>query len=235
MKSILLALGLVAVFALTAAQCADPSDSSTEMMGSEADMMASEATSTPVEIDPAVADTAFFAGGCFWCEETAFEDVPGVAAVISGYTGGHVDHPTYNQVSAGGTGHAEAVEVIYDASQIDYETLLQIFWHNVDPLSAGGQFCDRGNQYRSAIFYRNAEQQRLAEASKAEIEGSGRFDEPIVTEIVAASTFYPAEEYHQDFYLKNPDRYHSYRRGCGRDARLDALWGDLARKPGPLG
>lgn len=172
--------------------------------------------------------TAVFAGGCFWCEETAFEGVPGVLAVTSGYTGGHLANPTYEQVSAGGTGHAESVEVAYDPRKISYEKLLDIFWHNVDPLQRDAQFCDHGTQYRSAIFYRDESQRAAAEASKAKLEEEARFKGKIVTEIVPASTFYRAEEYHQDFYRKNPVRYYSYRAGCGRDARLKALWGAAA-------
>jgi peptide-methionine (S)-S-oxide reductase len=172
--------------------------------------------------------TAVFAGGCFWCEETAFEGVPGVVAVISGYTGGHVANPTYEQVSAGGTGHAESVQVVYDPGKISYEKLLDIFWHNVDPLQKDAQFCDHGNQYRSAIFYKGLEQQKAAQASKAKLEEEPRFQGKIATEIVPASTFYRAEEYHQDFYKKSPVRYYSYRTGCGRDARLKELWGAAA-------
>ena len=172
--------------------------------------------------------TAIFAGGCFWCEETAFEGVPGVVAVISGYTGGHVANPTYEQVSAGVTGHAESVQVVYDPGKISYEKLLDIFWHNVDPLQANAQFCDHGNQYRSAIFYKDPAQQNAAEASKAKLEEEPRFKGKIVTEIVPATTFYRAEEYHQDFWKKNPVRYYSYRAGCGRDARLKELWGAAA-------
>jgi peptide-methionine (S)-S-oxide reductase len=177
---------------------------------------------------PANRATAVFAGGCFWCEETAFEGVPGVVAVISGYTGGQVAKPTYEQVSSGVTGHAESVQVIYDPSKITYEKLLDIFWHNVDPFQANGQFCDHGNQYRSAIFYRDETQRKAAEESKARLEDEPRFKGKIVTQIVPASTFYPAEEYHQDFYKKNPVRYYSYRTGCGRDARLKEIWGEAA-------
>ena len=172
--------------------------------------------------------TAIFAGGCFWCEETAFEGVPGVLSVTSGYIGGHVANPTYEQVSAGGTGHAEAVEVAFDPRKISYEKLLDIFWRNVDPLQRDAQFCDRGTQYRSAIFYKDPTQQKAAEASRAKLEEEARFKGKIVTQIVPASTFYRAEEYHQDFYRKNPVRYYSYRAGCGRDARLKALWGAAA-------
>jgi len=177
---------------------------------------------------PANRATAVFAGGCFWCEETAFEGVPGVVAVISGYTGGQAPNPTYEQVSSGVTGHAESVQVIYDPSKISYEKLLDIFWHNVDPFQANGQFCDHGNQYRSAIFFKDEGERKAAEASKARLESDARFKGKIVTQIVPASTFYPAEEYHQDFYKKNPVRYHTYRTGCGRDARLKEIWGEAA-------
>jgi peptide-methionine (S)-S-oxide reductase len=169
--------------------------------------------------------SAIFAGGCFWCEETAFEGVPGVISVISGYIGGEKKNPTYEEVSAGGTGHAESVEVVYDPKRITYAKLLDIFWHNVDPFQANGQFCDHGTQYRSAIFFRDEAQKREAEASKQKLEADPKFRGKIVTQIVPASTFYPAEEYHQDYYKKNPVRYHMYRTGCGRDARLKAIWG----------
>jgi peptide-methionine (S)-S-oxide reductase len=172
--------------------------------------------------------TAVFAGGCFWCEETAFEGLEGVASVTSGYTGGQTKNPTYEQVSSGGTGHAESVEVLYDPGKISYERLLDVFWHNVDPLQSDGQFCDHGTQYRSAIFYRDESQRKAAEDSKRKLEEQSRFKGKIVTQIVPASTFYPAEEYHQDFYKKNPIRYHAYRLGCGRDARLKELWGEAA-------
>ena len=181
--------------------------------------------STPALTAAPATDKAFFAGGCFWCEETAFEGVPGVLSVTSGYTGGQKKNPTYEEVSAGGTGHAESVEVVYDPAKISYEKLLEIFWHNVDPVQANGQFCDHGNQYRSAIFYANEAQHAAAEASKRKLEEEPRFKGKIVTQIVPASTFYPAEEYHQDFYKKSPVRYKTYRAGCGRDARLKELWG----------
>jgi peptide-methionine (S)-S-oxide reductase len=169
---------------------------------------------------------ALFAGGCFWCEETAFEGVPGVSAVISGYTGGFKKNPTYEEVSSGSTGHAESVRVVYDPSKISYARLLEIFWHSVDPLSAGGQFCDRGTQYRSAIFYLDDAQKKAAEESKKQIEA--QLKQPVATEVVKAGEFYPAEEYHQDFFKKNPTRYYSYRLGCGRDRRLKELWGSQA-------
>ena len=177
---------------------------------------------------PAPRAAAVFAGGCFWCEETAFEGVPGVFAVTSGYIGGEVDNPTYEQVSAGGTGHAEAVEVVYDPSRITYEKLLDIFWRNVDPFQKDAQFCDHGSQYRSAIFYRGDEQKKAAFASLRRLEEQPRFKGKIVTEIVPATKFYPAEEYHQDYYKKNPVHYKMYRLGCGRDARLKAIWGEPA-------
>ena len=172
--------------------------------------------------------TAIFAGGCFWCEETAFVDVPGVISVTSGYTGGHLKNPTYEQVSSGGTGHAESVQVVYDPSKISYEKLLDVFWHNVDPLQQNGQFCDHGDQYRSAIFYADEAQRKAAEDSKRKLEEQPRFRGKIATQIVPASTFYPAEEYHQQFYKKSPLRYRTYRAGCGRDARLKQIWGEAA-------
>jgi len=174
---------------------------------------------------PAEIATAVFAGGCFWCLETAFEGVPGVSAAVSGYCGGKVDNPSYEQVSSGRTGHAESVQVSFDPAQISYEKLLDIFWHNIDPLTPDAQFCDHGTQYRSAIFYANEAQKTAALASRAAIEKSGRLHGAIVTQIVTAGPFYAAEDYHQDFYKKNPLRYKLYRSGCGRDARLKELWG----------
>jgi len=169
---------------------------------------------------------ATFAGGCFWCMEHAFDEVEGVVETVSGYTGGEVEDPTYRQVSAGATGHAEAVRVRYDPQRITYEELLDIFWHNIDPLTADRQFCDAGSQYRSAIFYHDERQQRLAEGSREALARSGRFDRPIVTEIEPAGAFYRAEAYHQDYHQKNPVRYQLYRFACGRDDRLEALWGE---------
>jgi peptide methionine sulfoxide reductase msrA/msrB len=169
---------------------------------------------------------AVFAGGCFWCTEADFEKVDGVIEVISGYTGGQVPNPTYDQVSGGGTGHVESVKVIYDPSKITYSQLLQAFWRHVDPTDSGGQFVDRGSQYRSVIFYANAQERQLAEASKKELEASGRFDKPIVTEILPLGPFYPAEDYHQDYYKKNPLRYRFYRSGSGRDQFLEKVWAD---------
>ena len=171
---------------------------------------------------------ATFAGGCFWCMEPPFDKLDGVVSTTSGYTGGHTVNPTYQEVSAGGTGHVEAVQITYDPKKVSYEKLLEVFWHNVDPTDAGGQFCDRGSQYTSEIFYHDDEQKRLAEASKAALEKSKPFKQPIVTKIVAATTFYPAEDYHQNYYMKNPIRYKFYRFSCGRDKRLEALWGKEA-------
>jgi peptide-methionine (S)-S-oxide reductase len=170
-------------------------------------------------------ETATFAGGCFWCMQPAFDKVPGVVKTVVGYTGGDKAHPTYEEVSAGTTGHAESIEITFDPEKVSYQHLLDIFWHNVDPTTAGREFCDVGNQYRSEIFYHGAEQERLAKESKAEIEKTKTFKDPIVTRIVPATTFWPAEDYHQDYYLKNPVRYNFYRYNCGRDARLRALWG----------
>ena len=170
--------------------------------------------------------TATFAGGCFWCTEADFEKVDGVVEAISGYTGGHIDNPTYHQVSAGGTGHVEAVQVIYDPQKITYNELLDVFWRHVDPTDAGGQFVDRGPSYRSVIFYHDDQQKHLAEASKRALEASGRFDRPIVTEIVKLDKFYKAEDYHQDYYKKNALRYKFYRFGSGRDQFLSRVWGD---------
>jgi peptide-methionine (S)-S-oxide reductase len=168
---------------------------------------------------------ATFAGGCFWCMEEAFESVPGVLSVTSGYIGGQLPNPSYQQVSAGQTGHAEAIEVVYDPAKVSYSKLLEVFWHNIDPLTPNAQFCDHGSQYRSGIFYHNAAQQKLAEESKQALVDSKRFKTPIVTEIVMASTFYPAEEYHQDYYKKNPLRYKFYKYNCGRAQRLTEIWG----------
>jgi len=192
------------------------------------------AAAAPAQENPAADDglaEATFAGGCFWCMEHAYDKLDGVVSTTSGYTGGDVADPTYEQVSAGGTGHAEAVRVVYDPSRVDYETLLQAFWHNVDPTQADGQFCDHGDQYRSAVFYHDEEQKRRAERSRAELEKTKPFAAEIVTEIAPAGPFYEAEAYHQDYYEKNPFRYKFYRWGCGRDDRLAELWGDQAGKP----
>jgi len=169
--------------------------------------------------------TATFAGGCFWCMEPPFDALDGVISTTSGYIGGHLQDPTYKQVSRGGTGHAEAVQIVYDPQRISYAELLDVFWRNIDPTMANGQFCDMGEQYRSEIFYHDDEQRRLASQSRAALEELRPFPEPVVTAISPATTFYPAEDYHQDYYLKNPVRYKFYRYGCGRDQRLEQLWG----------
>jgi peptide-methionine (S)-S-oxide reductase len=170
-------------------------------------------------------DVATFAGGCFWCMEGPFDSLPGVISVTSGYTGGPVTNPTYEQVSSGGTGHRESVEIVFDPTKITYAKLLDVFWHNVDPTDNDGQFCDKGSQYRSAIFYHDETQRRLAEESKAAVvKKLGR----VYTDILPASVFWRAEDYHQHFYKKNPVRYHFYRFNCGRDQRLKALWGSAA-------
>ncbi len=174
---------------------------------------------------PAATQKATFAGGCFWCMEPPYDKLPGVISTISGYMGGKTKNPTYEQISTGTTGHAEVVQVEYDPTKVSYEKLLDVFWRNVDPTQRDGQFCDHGSQYRTAIFYHTDEQKRLAEASKAALQKNKPFRGDIVTEIAAAPQFYRAEEYHQDFYKKNPTRYKIYRTGCGRDARLQALWG----------
>ncbi|MDZ4334828.1 MAG: peptide-methionine (S)-S-oxide reductase MsrA [Pseudomonas sp.] len=203
-SSILVLGGLLAACEPTAAQAPQP-----------------QASTSTVE-NPGV---AIFAGGCFWCTESDFDKVPGVIETTSGYIGGYVDNPTYEQVSAGSSGHIEAVRVRFDPSKTSYAKLLEAFWPTIDPVTANAQFCDRGPQYRSAIFYSNAEEQQLAEASKAALEKSARLPAPVVTEILAASIFYPAEDYHQDYYQRNPLRYNYYRNGCGRDQRLEKLWG----------
>jgi peptide-methionine (S)-S-oxide reductase len=189
--------------------------------------LAAEPAGAPGAAAPRLA-TATFAGGCFWCMEQPFDELPGVVSTTAGYTGGTVESPTYAQVSAGTTGHAEAVQVVYDPAQVGYERLLEVFWHNVDPTDRDGQFCDRGSQYRSAIFTHDEAQRERALRAKAELERSGRLPGPVVTEIAAAGAFWRAEDSHQDYYAKNPIRYRFYRDGCGRDRRLRALWGDAA-------
>lgn len=186
-------------------------------------------TARPKPAIGAGAAVAIFAGGCFWCMESAFDALDGVIETTPGYSGGAHGNPTYEDVASGATGHAEVVQVIYDPKRIGYQRLLDVFWRNIDPTVRDRQFCDRGSQYRSAIFYTNAEQKRLAEDSRAALEKTKPFKEPIVTEIVAAGEFYPAEEYHHDFYLKNPIRYRFYRANCGRDARLEQLWGRVTQ------
>ncbi|MDD5277265.1 MAG: peptide-methionine (S)-S-oxide reductase MsrA [Methylovulum sp.] len=169
--------------------------------------------------------TALFAGGCFWCMQPPFDALPGVVKTVPGYTGGKTENPSYEQVSAGGTGHVESLQITYDPAKISYEKLLDVYWHNIDPTDASGQFCDKGDQYRSIIFYQNEAQKHLAEQSKTAWQQNKPFKDDIKTQIIAAPTFYPAEDYHQDYYKKNPLRYQFYRFNCGRDQRLKALWG----------
>jgi peptide-methionine (S)-S-oxide reductase len=173
-------------------------------------------------------EKATFAGGCFWCVVPPFEHLNGVVSVTSGYTGGQKKNPTYEEVSSGTTGHAESVQIIYDPSKISYRKLLDVFWHNIDPTVKDRQFCDVGSQYRTAIFYHNEEQKKLAEESKTTLEQSKQLPGPIYTQIVPATEFYRAEEYHQDYYKKSPVRYNFYRWNCGRDQRLKEIWGDKA-------
>jgi peptide-methionine (S)-S-oxide reductase len=168
---------------------------------------------------------ATFAGGCFWCMEPPYDKLPGVISTVSGYMGGQVKNPTYEQVSTGRTGHTEVVQVEYDPSKVSYEKLLEVFWRNIDPTVKDAQFCDHGSQYRTGVFFHDDAQRKLAEASKAALQKSKPFKADIVTEITKAGEFYKAEEYHQDYYQKNPVRYKLYRNGCGRDARLKELWG----------
>ena len=180
---------------------------------------------TAPAVTPAATATATFAGGCFWCMEGPFDELDGVLATVSGYTGGQLVNPTYEQVSNGGTGHAEAMQVTYDPARISYERLLDVFWHNIDPVSREGQFCDRGNQYRSAIFYHDEAQRTAAETSLAALKANQPFKGEVATQVIHAGPFYAAEDYHQDYYRKNPLRYKYYRYSCGRDQRLTELWG----------
>jgi len=189
-------------------------------------LAAAATTGSAGVVDPPHTELATFAGGCFWCMEPPFDAIDGVLSTTVGYTGGHVKNPTYQQVSAGGTGHAEAIQVVFDPAKVTYRQLLQVFWHNVDPTTRDRQFCDRGHQYRTAIFYHDDAQRQAAEQSKAELERSKPFSGDIVTEVVPAGPFYPAEDYHQEYYRKNPLRYKYYRFSCGRDARLEELWGE---------
>ena len=183
------------------------------------------AQTAPAATPTATTAKAIFAGGCFWCVESDFDKVPGVISTTSGYTGGKTVNPTYEQVSSHTTGHAEAVQVVYDPAKVSYEKLVEYYWHSIDPTVKDQQFCDHGTPYRTVIFAVNAEQLKIAIASRTALEKTKPFKEPIVTEIVLASAFYPAEEYHQDYYKKNPIRYQYYRSSCGRDARVKQLWG----------
>lgn len=185
---------------------------------------AAEKPAPPSEIEKLARAT--FAGGCFWCMEPPFDKLEGVVSTTSGYAGGQKSDPTYKEVVRGGTGHAESVQVLYDPEKISYAELLEVFWRNIDPTTLNRQFCDVGNQYRTAVFYHDGEQKRLAQESKKRIETSEKLDGQIVTEISESSGFWPAEDYHQDYYKKNPLRYKLYRHRCGRDQRLEELWGD---------
>jgi peptide-methionine (S)-S-oxide reductase len=189
---------------------------------------AAQTPAKPAASPSATLAKAIFAGGCFWCVESDFDKLPGVIRTTSGYAGGKTANPSYEQVSSHTTGHAEAVEVVYDPTKVTYERLVSYFWHTIDPTVKDQQFCDHGSPYRTAIFTIGPEQFKVAQASRAAVEKSKPFKEPLVTEIVAAGVFYPAEDYHQDYYTKNPIRYKYYRTTCGRDARLQQLWGDLA-------
>lgn len=179
-----------------------------------------------------VADTATFAGGCFWCMEPPYDKIDGVASTTSGYAGGRVENPSYRQVASGRTNHTETVQVIYDSTKVDYRRLVRVYWHNVDPFDGDGQFCDRGSQYRPAIFVHDARQRRLAERTKEQV--AARFSDPIAVEIQPLDAFYAAEEYHQNYYQKNPQDYKRYRTGCRRDARLKEVWGGAAKSDASL-
>ena len=171
-------------------------------------------------------EIAIFAGGCFWCMQPPYDNLPGIISTTVGYIGGTEDNPTYEEVSTGETGHAEAVQIVFDSTKISYQELLHVFWRNIDPTNPLGQFADRGSQYRTAIFYKNEKQKKVAIQSKKELEQSGKFDKPIVTEIVPASRFYPAEDYHQEYYKNHPLRYNSYKIGSGRAGYLEKTWGE---------
>ena len=191
--------------------------------------MVAQTTSKPAQPD-ATRQKATFAGGCFWCVAADFDKIPGVISTLSGYTGGQFPNPTYQQVSSQSTGHAEAVEVIFDPSKVTYDRLVEYFWHHIDPTTVNRQFCDSGSPYRTAIYAHGPEQLKIAQASKSALEKSKPFTEAIVTDVVLAGEFYPAEEYHQAYYKKNPLRYKFYRTSCGRDSRLKELWGDAASR-----
>ena len=181
--------------------------------------------SSAVEFPHSKTETAIFAGGCFWCMEPPFDKLDGVISTTSGYTAGHQKNPSYKEVSAGKTGHTEAMKIVFDPEKVSYQDLLKVFWKNIDPLARNRQFCDAGTQYRSGIYYQNSAQEAAARASLQQLVNSKKFDTAIATEIKAADTFYPAEEYHQNYYQKNPLRYKFYRYSCGRDQRLEELWG----------
>lgn len=216
-KALMIVLLIAAAIGLTLTYASSLSGADNRP-GASSTAAASEAVDGPTAV-------ATFAGGCFWCMEGPFDQLDGVLSTTSGYIGGHVENPSYQAVTTGRTGHTEAVEVVYNPEKVDYETLLQVFWLNIDPTDQNKQFCDRGSQYRSGIFFHDADQQALANASLEAIRSQHDF-EVIHTEITRADTFYPAEEYHQDYYLKNPVRYKYYRTSCGRDRVLNRLWGD---------
>ncbi len=214
------------VFAPFLGWCELMGDGNNSLAASKSNPMLSKAQDLGMESPGSVkTETATFAGGCFWCTQADFEKLPGIVKVVAGYTGGQKQNPAYEEVSSGTTGHVEAVQVYYDPSKVTYTELLDYFWRHVDPTDPGGQFVDRGSQYRSVIFYHNEEQKRLAEKSKEALNKSGNFDKPIVTEIIKFTNFYPAEDYHQDYYQKNPLRYKYYRHASGRDQFLEKAWG----------
>ncbi|HEU4854661.1 MAG TPA: peptide-methionine (S)-S-oxide reductase MsrA [Nitrosospira sp.] len=218
---------LLGIALITLAACEQPVARSKSVGGSFGDSSAASSASSPAGPTGGSSMTgiATFAGGCFWCTEADFDKVSGVISTTSGYIGGTKAYPTYREVSSGKTGHIEAVQVRFDPEKTSFAKLLVAFWPTIDPITSNGQFCDSGSQYRSAIFYQDSDQGVQAEASKAELAASGRFTEQIATEILPATEFYPAEEYHQDYYIKNPIRYSYYRSNCGRDARLAGIWG----------
>jgi peptide-methionine (S)-S-oxide reductase len=222
MSRFLRSLLLLGLAVLGAALLACTSSSDAEDTGS----------SSAVPISAAVADTATFAGGCFWCMEPPYDTIDGVASTTSGFAGGEKPDPSYREVASGMTKHTETVQVIYDSTKVSYERLLRVYWHNVDPFDGTGQFCDRGSQYRPAIFAHTDRQRRLAEQSKETV--AARFDQPLAVEIHALDAFYAAKEYHQNYYQKNPTDYKRYRQGCGRDARLREIWGEAAGSDAPL-
>ena len=193
-----------------------------------AGVLRAEEENGKMQAPEAVTEIATFAGGCFWCIQPPFDKLDGVVKTTVGYTGGKEKNPTYEQVSSGTTGHAESIEIVYDPKKVTYEELLEVFWMNINPTDTGGQFVDRGKQYRPAIFYHSEAQKEAAQASKKKLDESGRFDKPVVVEIVEATEFYPAEDYHQEFYKKNPIRYKSYRWGSGRDDFIKKYWGEAA-------
>ena len=189
-------------------------------------MSKTDKSDRPIDLNNPNYQKATFAGGCFWCMQPPYDDLNGVISTTVGYTGGEKPNPTYEEVCTGRTGHAEAVQIVFDSTKLSYEDLLQVFWHNINPTDPYGQFADKGSQYRTVIFYHDEKQKELAEKSKKELEASGKFDDPIVTEIVPFSVFYPAEEYHQEFYKNNPLHYNSYKMGSGRAGFLKKKWGE---------